>query len=129
MFSSSVRRVALTAPQNPHTPSLASSVPRAIATCGLSYRSHQRRLSSSKPSSPADGSKGVAEGEAVSAQAQARPSGEKKSSGTGKRKAKEGGSKATNKARGKAVQALPSVPSTQHIAPKRMCRRISTNCS
>ena len=125
MFSSSVRRVAFTAPQTPLAPSLASSAPRAIATHGLSYRCHQRRLSSSKPSSPADGSKGVSEGEAVPTHTQARPAGEKKSSRTGKRKAKDGATNLTAKGRDKAFETLPSVPSTQHIAPQRMYRRIS----
>jgi hypothetical protein len=120
MFSSSVRRVAFTAPQTPLTPSLTSSAPRAVATHSLSYRCHQRRLSSSKPSSPADGSKGVAEGEAVPTHTQARPASEKKSSRTGKRKAKESASNYAAKDGDKAFQSLPSVPSTQHIAPQRM---------
>jgi len=120
MFSSSVRRVAFTAPQTPLTPSLTSSAPRAIATHSLSYRCHQRRLSSSKPSSPADGSKGVAEGEAVPTHTQARPASEKKSSRTGKRKAKESASNYAAKDGDKAFQSLPSVPSTQHIAPQQI---------
>jgi hypothetical protein len=120
MFSYSVRRVAFTTPQTPLAPSRASSTPRAITTHGLSYRCHQRRLSSSKPSSPADGSKGVAEGEAVPAHSQAKtkaqtgPASEKKSAQTSKRK------NYTAKGKDKAFQALPSVPSTQHIAPQRM---------
>lgn len=130
MFSSSVRRVAFTAPQVPLAPSLTSSAPRAVATHALSYRSHQRRLSSSKPSSPADGSKKVAGDEAVPTHTQARSagdkeSGEKKSSRTGKRKAKDNSSAYAAKGRDQTFQSLPSVPSTQHIAPQRMFTRIS----
>jgi hypothetical protein len=124
MFSSSVRRVALTVPQAPFTPSLTSSAPRAVATQVLSYRCHQRRSSSSKPSNPADGSKGVAEGETVPTHTQARPAGEKKSSRTNKRKAKEAASSYATKGRDQEFQSLPSVPSTQHIAPQRMFRGI-----
>lgn len=51
--------------------------------------------------------------------AQARPDGEKKSSSrTGKRKAKDVVAN-TGKGRDEAMQNLPSVPSTQHIAPAR----------
>jgi len=125
MFSSSVRRVAFTTPQIPIA-SLASSVPRAASHA--TYRSHQRRFSSSKPSSPADGSKGVAKGQAIAGaspvegptegkaggnksepgdkQAQAE---DKKSQRAGKRKI------STTKGRDKIVQNLPSVPSTHHI--------------
>jgi hypothetical protein len=120
MFSSSVRRAALTAPQTPIASSLASPAPRAAAAQALSYRCHQRRFSSSKPSSPADGSKGVTQGEEVPATpAQARPDGEKKSSRTGKRKGKDVVANNTVKGRDSAMQNLPSVPSTQHIAPAR----------
>jgi hypothetical protein len=129
MFSSSVRRAALTAPQAPIVSSLTSSSQRTVASQALPYRSHQRRFSSSKPSSPADGSKGVARGQEVPSKpsspangskgvaqdqdvladaAQARADSEKKSSRTNKRKAKAG-----------ALWNLPSVPSTQHIPPGR----------
>jgi hypothetical protein len=120
MFSSSVRRAALVAPQTPIAASLSTAAPRTTASQALSFRSPQRRLSSSKPSSPANGSKGVAEGQEVPATpARARPDGEKKSSSrTGKRKAKDVVAN-TGKGRDEAVQNLPSVPSTQHIAPAR----------
>jgi hypothetical protein len=127
MFSSSARRAALTAPQTPIASSLTCIAPRTAATQALSYHSHQRRLSSSKPSSPADGSKGVANGEEVPrALAQARPDEEKKSSRTGKRKAKDVVPNA--KARNGAFQNLPSVPSTQHIAPTRKLISICVSC-
>ncbi|KUJ24119.1 uncharacterized protein LY89DRAFT_703330 [Mollisia scopiformis] len=93
MFSSSVRRVARAAPSVPITPSLSGATPRTIA---LSYRSHQRRLSSSKPSSPADGSTPPA----------ARVS---------KKKAREVAANATVKGRDASLLHLPSVPSTQHV--------------
>lgn len=65
MISSSVRRVGFIAPQVPIIASFTNSAPRAAASQVLSYRSHQRRLSSSKPSSPPDESNGVAAGENV----------------------------------------------------------------
>ena len=123
MFSYSVRRAALTAPQTPIASSITGTAPRAAASQALSYRSHQRRLSSSKPSSPANGSKGVTQGEEVPATpAQARADSEKKAPRTGKRKAKEAVANNTVKGRDGAMQNLPSVPSTQHIAPARKSR-------
>lgn len=98
MFSSSVRRVASTAPSVPIAPSLSCAAPR---TATVSYRSHQRRLSSSKPSSPADGSEGPPA---------ARVS---------KKKAREVAANATVKGRDAALLHLPSVPSTQHIPEMR----------
>ncbi|KAG9242474.1 hypothetical protein BJ878DRAFT_569300 [Calycina marina] len=69
MFSSSVRRVGLIAPQVPIIATFTSSAPRAVAvSTALSYRSHQRRLSSSKPSNPSDGSNGDSTGQNVVAQ-------------------------------------------------------------
>jgi hypothetical protein len=145
MFSFSARRAASIAPQ-PITSSLTCTASRAAASQALSYRSHQRRFSSSKPSSPADGSKGVAQGQQVpgtpaqaraedgkkpcsegvtpteevaATPAQARSDGEKKSSRAGKRKAKDVIASNTVKGRDRAMQNLPSVPSTQHIAPAR----------
>jgi hypothetical protein len=130
MFSSSVRRVALTAPQTPIVASLTSTASRTSASHALTYRSHQRRFSSSKPSSPADGRKGVAQGQEVPAKPssatdgtkgvahgqevlaeplQTRPDSEKKSSRTSKRRAKDD----------TASWNFPSVPSTQHIPPNR----------
>ncbi|KAK4241547.1 hypothetical protein C8A03DRAFT_41034 [Achaetomium macrosporum] len=99
MLPSSVRRVVAAAPQSPAAPSLASSVSRAAVAYSLPYRPkglHQRRYSSSKPSSPDDGSRDFA----------ARPS-----------VPTSRGSK-TEKAKGQAKGATPqppSVPSTRHI--------------
>ncbi|KAE8448535.1 hypothetical protein EG329_009416 [Mollisiaceae sp. DMI_Dod_QoI] len=95
MFSSSVRRVASAAPSVPITPSFSCAAPR---TATLSYRSHQRRLSSSKPSSPADGSSNPPASTRVS-----------------KKKAREVAANSTVKGRDASLLHLPSVPSTQHI--------------
>lgn len=109
MFTSSVRRVALTTPQTPIASSLSSTAPRtAAASQALSYRSHQRRCSSSKPSSPADGPKKVADGQVPAAHTQTR---------TGKKKVKDVAANCTVKGRDEAIQNLPSVPSTNHISP------------
>jgi len=117
MFASSVRRVAFTAPQTPIASPLSTQTTRAAAS---SYRSHQRRFSSSKPSSPADGSKRVGNGEAVpTTHTQAQPDSEKKASRTSKRKAKDVAASCTVKGRDEAMQNLPSVPSTNHIAANR----------
>ena len=129
MFSSTVRRAASSAPQTSIVSSLSGATPRAIATQALSYRCHQRRFSSSKPSSPADGSKGVTEGQTVpAAPAKARAvkktktskpalEGEQKSQASTK-KAKDVAS-STVKGRDESMLHLPSVPSTQHINPMR----------
>ncbi|KAL2199388.1 hypothetical protein P885DRAFT_75806 [Corynascus similis CBS 632.67] len=98
MLPSSVRRVVVAAPQSPTVSSLASAVPRAAASYSLPYRPtglHQRRYSSSKPSSPDDGSKDFA----------ARPVPASRGSKSEKSK---GQAKA-------AVPQPPSVPSTRHI--------------
>ncbi|KAK3393568.1 hypothetical protein B0H63DRAFT_516753 [Podospora didyma] len=102
MLPSSVRRVVSTTPQSPVVSSLTSTVPRATATFSLSYRpnGHQRRYSSSKPSSPDDGSRDLAARPSVPASNGTKATGEKR-----KRKAKETA----------AVPQLPSVPSTRHI--------------
>ncbi|RDL33212.1 Uncharacterized protein BP5553_08651 [Venustampulla echinocandica] len=116
MFSSSVWRVASTAPS---IPTALSSAPRAAASQILSYRNHQRRYSSSKPPSPADGSNGVADGRAVpAAPAQARPDGGKKGSRSSRKKTRDGAVGAKGKE--EALHNLPSVPSTQHIAPNQL---------
>lgn len=157
MFSSSVRRAALTAPQIPIV-SLSSATPRAATSQALSHRSrsHQRRCSSSKPPSPADGSKGVSQRQTVPpTAAQSGSDGEKKESTefsrsstqtegskvvaegqTGrsdseKSSAAEGGKKATSRSgrrkgspksdmKDEGMRNVPSVPSTQHVAPGRM---------
>jgi hypothetical protein len=123
MFSSSVRRAASTAPPIPTASSFSNSAHRVAASQALSYRSHQRRHSSSKPSSPADGSKGVTDGQGVAAAAaHARPKdektkGEKKPAQSSKKKAKDGAS--SGKGKDKSIQNLPCVPSTHHISPNR----------
>jgi hypothetical protein len=120
MFSSTVRRAASSAPQTSIASSLSSTTPRATVAQALSYRCHQRRFSSSKPSSPADGSKGIAEGQTVpAAPAKARPDREQKSSRASRKKAKDVAANSTVKGRDESMLHLPSVPSTQHIAPMR----------
>jgi hypothetical protein len=120
MFSSTVRRAASSAPQTSIASSLSSTTPRATVAQALSYRCHQRRFSSSKPSSPADGSKGITEGQTVpAAPAKATPDGEQKSSRASRRKAKDVAANSTVKGRDESMLHLPSVPSTQHIAPMR----------
>ncbi|KAK3945460.1 hypothetical protein QBC46DRAFT_372296 [Diplogelasinospora grovesii] len=102
MLPSSVRRVVTAAPQCPVVSSLASSAPRAASAYGLSYKPncHQRRYSSSKPSSPDNDPKDFATRPSVPASGSSKASGEKR-----KRKAKEAS----------AAPQLPSVPSTRHI--------------
>ncbi|KAK4194870.1 hypothetical protein QBC40DRAFT_290013 [Triangularia verruculosa] len=98
MLPLSVRRVvASAAPQSPATAvsSLAASAPKsAYRATGL----HQRRYSSSKPSSPDDGTRDFAARPSVPASGNSKTTGEKR-----KRKAKDAGPQ------------LPSVPSTKHI--------------
>ncbi|KAH8679903.1 hypothetical protein BGZ60DRAFT_428198 [Tricladium varicosporioides] len=119
MFSSSVRRVAFTAPSIPIASSFITSAPRATASQALSYRSHQRRYSSSKPSSPADGSKGVAQGQTVPATpTQARQDGEKKVTRSSRKKARD--STTSEKGKENSSHDLPSVPSTSHISPNQI---------
>ncbi|KAM3088400.1 hypothetical protein ACMFMG_000044 [Clarireedia jacksonii] len=116
MFSFSVRRAVFTAPSAPIISLISNATPRAVASHVLTYHCHQRRLSSSKPSSPANGSKGVTEGQAVPASpSQTRPNGEKKVSRAGRRKAKD--SSGSTASKDEAMHNLPSVPSTSHIAP------------
>jgi len=128
MFSSTVRRAASSAPQSSIASSLSGATPLAIASQALSYRCHQRRFSSSKPSSPADGSKGVAEGQAVPAAptktrskakaSKPRADGEQKSQASTK-KTKDVAVSSTVKGRDESTLHLPSVPSTQHVTPMR----------
>jgi hypothetical protein len=103
MLPPSVRRVVSTAPSSAIVSSLASSAPRAAAagTLGLTYNpGHQRRYSSSKPSSPDGGSRDYAARPSVPASGSSKTTGEKR-----KRKAKDSS----------AAPQLPSVPSTRHI--------------
>ncbi|AEO53646.1 hypothetical protein MYCTH_2295272 [Thermothelomyces thermophilus ATCC 42464] len=98
MLPSSVRRVVAAAPQSPAVSSLTSVVPRAAAAYSLPYRPtglHQRRYSSSKPSSPDDGSRDFA--------ARSVP-------------ASRGSKSEKTKGQAKApIPQPPSVPSTRHI--------------
>ena len=97
MLPSSVRRVVAAAPQSHAVSSLASSVPRAAAAYGLPYQPkgfHQRRYSSSKPSSPDDGSRDFAARPVPASRAKTE--------------------KTKGSAKGAAPQP-PSVPSTRHI--------------
>ncbi|KAK3382277.1 hypothetical protein B0T24DRAFT_600901 [Lasiosphaeria ovina] len=102
MLPSSVRRLASAAPQSTAVSSLTSTVPRATATFGLSYKPncHQRRYSSSKPSSPDGGSRDYASQPAVPASDGSKTTEEKR-----KRKTKASST----------TPQLPSVPSTRHI--------------
>ncbi|KAL3423488.1 hypothetical protein PVAG01_05235 [Phlyctema vagabunda] len=159
MFSSSVRRAALQAPQIPF-PSLSSVAPRAAASQALSHRSHQRRCSSSKPSSPADGSNGISSGQSVppgtvqagaegekkksadfskankaadgsksaaegrAAPAETRSQSEKKSAAPAEKKTATRNPRRKNASKteikNEAMRNLPSVPSTQHVAPSQI---------
>ncbi|TPX09320.1 uncharacterized protein E0L32_009512 [Thyridium curvatum] len=105
MLPSSVRRVAsAAAQQSPLISTLAAGASRPIATYTLASRpiKHQRRCSSSKPSSSDNGPKDLPAGQSVPASTQsAKSSGEKR-----KRKSKSSQASA---------QKLPSVPSTQHL--------------
>jgi len=126
MFSSSVRRAALLAPPIPLSSSLKTAIPRAASS-----RCHQRRQSSSKPSSPADGSKGVAKHQSVPAASLAKDEAEEGVKSLSKEAIgptdliKEEGDKTRNKRKTKDVTKgrdswlahLPSVPSTHHIDP------------
>ena len=121
MLSSCVRRLVITGTPSQIPACASAAVSRTVTTHAFSHRrSHQRRHSSSKPSNPADGSKGVAEGQAVPAgPAQSRPDSEKKSTGrSNRRKAKDVAASCTVKARDETMQNLPSVPSTHHIKGK-----------
>ncbi|KAH7319228.1 hypothetical protein BKA65DRAFT_514046, partial [Rhexocercosporidium sp. MPI-PUGE-AT-0058] len=116
MFSSSVRRAAFTAPPTPiassfHLSTIAPQTARKAASSqAFSYR--QRRYSSSKPSSPADGSSGINEIAATPGKSKNKNDGEKK----GKKKGKDNAAaNSSAKGRDESMRHLPSVPSTQHI--------------
>ncbi len=110
MLPSSVRRVVAAAPASPVVSTLASSVPRATATHALSFKrnGHQRRASSSKPSSPDNGPKDFSARPSVPSSSERAKTGEAKSTGEKRRR------KAKDAA--PAVKPLPSVPSTQHLS-------------
>ncbi|CCF32953.1 hypothetical protein CH063_00893 [Colletotrichum higginsianum] len=114
MLPSSVRRVVASAPQAPIVASLSTSAPRAAtATFTLQQRpgGHQRRWSSSSPSSPNNnGSKDIpGQGQSVHASTSSNSSSSKSNGEKRKRKSKD-------TAEREATQKLPSVPSTQHLS-------------
>jgi hypothetical protein len=130
MISSSARRVTYSIQPSQIINCVNSAAYRTVATQTLSYRrSHQRRASSSKPSSPANGPKGISEGQTLPAgPAQTRQDGDKKSGArTSRRKAKDVAANCTVKARDEATQNLPSVPSTHHVKSKGVNRAIESN--
>ena len=105
MFTSSVRRAVYAAQPAPFVSAISASAPRAVSTQALALR--QRRYSSSKPSSPADGANGVA----IPAPAMKSDGAKKKTKA--QRKAKD------NTVKGReAIEGLPSVPSTGHLQVK-----------
>src|SRR5271168_363430 len=106
MLSSSVRRVAYSAQPSQIVACVNSAAYWTVATQTLPYRrSHQRRSSSSKPSSPANGSKGIAEGQTVpAAPAQTHSDGDKKpATRSSRRKAKDAAVNGMVKARDEAM--------------------------
>lgn len=105
MINSSVRRAVATASQQTPVFATLSTAPRA--TVALSSRCHQRRYSSSKPSSPDNGSKDIAAGQSVPAAA--KPSDSKASGEKRKRKAKDAS---------ELAKRLPVVASTSHLSPE-----------
>ncbi|WYZ44045.1 hypothetical protein EsH8_VII_000481 [Colletotrichum jinshuiense] len=114
MLPSSVRRVVASAPQSPIVASLTTSAPRAAtATISLQQRpgGHQRRWSSSSPSSPNNnGSKDIpGQGQSVHASTSSNSSNTKSNGEKRKRKSKDSAER-------EATQKLPSVPSTQHLS-------------
>ncbi|KZL70612.1 phytanoyl- dioxygenase, partial [Colletotrichum incanum] len=114
MLPSSVRRVVASAPQSPIVASLSTSAPRAAtATITLQQRpgGHQRRWSSSSPSSPNNnGSKDMpGQGQSVHASTSSNSSNSKSNGEKRKRKSKDSAER-------EAAQKLPSVPSTQHLS-------------
>lgn len=130
MFTSSVRRVALAAQPSPLAATIAAVGPRSVSTQALTYRrTHQRRSSSSsKPSSPSNGSKGLPAGQAASSSSpkasnppnSSKAVSEKQASKTGRGKAKDATPSYTVKGRDEKLQHLPSVPSTHHVkGPRR----------
>ncbi|KAK1598348.1 uncharacterized protein LY79DRAFT_506203 [Colletotrichum navitas] len=114
MLPSSVRRVVASVPQSPIVSSLTTSAPRAAtATITLHPRpgGHQRRWSSSSPSSPNNnGSKDIpGQGQSVHASSSSNSSNSKLTGEKRKRKSKDSVEK-------EVAQKLPSVPSTQHLS-------------
>ncbi|KAK3335976.1 hypothetical protein B0T19DRAFT_480597 [Cercophora scortea] len=106
MLPSSVRRAVAAAPQSTAVSSLTASAPRVAVTYGRSYNSgpHQRRFSSSKPSSPDDGSRDFAARPSVPAS---------NSSSKSTSESKTTGEKRKRKA--PAAPRVPSVPNTKYL--------------
>lgn len=105
MINSSVRRAVATVSQQTPVFTTLSTAPRAAVS--LCHRGHQRRYSSSKPSSPDNGPKDLAAGQSVPAAA--KPSDAKTSGEKRKRRAKDAS---------EMVKKLPVVPSTAHLSPE-----------
>ncbi|KAF9876711.1 duf1713 domain-containing protein [Colletotrichum karsti] len=113
MLPSSVRRVVASTPQSPLAASLSTSAPRAAAATFNLHQvqrpgGHQRRWSSSSPSSPNNNGSKETPGQNVhastSSNSNTKAGGEKR-----KRKSKDSAER-------DAAQRLPSVPSTQHLS-------------
>lgn len=115
MLPLSVRRiVAAAAPQSPAA--VRAAAPRAAVAFGLPYMAgslHQHRYSSSKPSSPDDGSRDFTARPSVPASRGSKSSGEK--------------SKAQAQAKAPMPQP-PSVPSTRHIGDEGLSAALHGRC-
>ncbi|TDZ13552.1 hypothetical protein C8034_v006157 [Colletotrichum sidae] len=113
MLPSSVRRVVASTSQSPIVASLSTSAPRAAATFTLQQvhrpGGHQRRWSSSSPSSPNNNGSRDIPGQNVHTSASSTSSSGKASAEKRKRKSKESAEK-------DMMMSLPSVPSTQHLS-------------
>ncbi len=102
MFTSSLRRAVTAAQPTPFVSALANAAPRAVCTQVLATQL-ARRFSSSKPSSPADGTNGTIAVPIVKADGS-------------KKKAK--AQRKTKDTAAEDIQGLPSVPSTGHLQVK-----------
>ena len=109
MFSPSARRVAFKSPLAKVAPTISTTVSRVTASKALPSCNHQRRLSSSKPSTPANGPKRVAEGQDLpTTSTRTKAEGEKKASPkAGRRKEKDAVAAKTGK--GKEEEAVKGV--------------------
>lgn len=125
MFSSSLSRVIRSGPSHSLSSSITSRVstnPIAALPIPILCRTHQRRHSSSKPSSPPDGGpRGLdapAEGPTNKAAPASKQDNEKRpSTRLGRRKSKDVATETVGKAKDDTILNLPSVPSTQHLHP------------
>ncbi|POS86997.1 hypothetical protein EPUL_001335 [Erysiphe pulchra] len=118
MISSSIRRVALTVHSISTTSKLPGNLSRVVASNNIPscVPYNQKRASSSKPPSPTNGSKGVAEGRPVASSPTETSSIEAKPLTT-KKKAKSSTVKNMLRSKNQTTFNIPSVPSTQHITP------------